>query len=153
MSSTIRVSIPTDSKGFVSQRCPSCRQCFRVRFGSGSNRPVAFCPYCGYHGKDCWWTGEQASYFKSVVSREAVEPMLDEFAQDLQKQFNRPGSPIRFTSTRRRKTQMTQNPRPLSEKKAAMSVMTFDCCGEKVKYTGAKRELHCIICGSLTSLV
>ncbi|CAN5908338.1 hypothetical protein BH23PLA1_BH23PLA1_37560 [soil metagenome] len=39
------ISIPTDSEGFISRKCPACSKRFKVTLGQGSDKPLTHCPY------------------------------------------------------------------------------------------------------------
>ncbi len=147
MEQHVKVSLSTDSDGFTSQECPSCHRVFKVVFGEGSGRPIGFCPYCGHAGQGCWWTQQQADYLTGVAGEKLVGPILDEFARDM-KRLNRPGSLISFDVDVKRGSV----PRQPLESEAIMAIVTFGCCGERLKHDGSQSQLHCIICSQLNDV-
>jgi len=140
----LTVSLSTDADGFVSQECPVCRRRFKVVFGEGSDRPIGHCSYCGHTGRDCWWTRQQAAYLRGVVGERVVDPMLDDFARSINR-MNRAGSLVQM------KASVKRNPRSRRpvEPSDSMAVVTFRCCGERIKHDGSTRQLYCVICGKL----
>lgn len=143
MDTRVNTHLTTDADGFVSQECPACRRRFKVIFERGGGRVVSFCPYCGHRGRDCWWTPEQVTYFKSVVTASVVAPMVEEFARDLRR-LNRRGGWISFDA----KLESSPRARQPMETSLRMPVAVFECCNEKVKHDGSARRLRCIICGA-----
>ena len=141
------VTLATDSDGFVSQECPVCARRFKVVFGEGSEQPISHCPYCGHSGQNCWWTQDQADYLTGVAGEEFVDPLLDDFARRINRS-NRPGGLVRFSA------KVTHGPRPSqpTESDAPMPILTFRCCGERVKHDGSAATLHCVICGASTNV-
>ena len=142
------ISIPTDSEGFISRKCPECSKLFKIKLGEGSDKPLAHCPYCNAHGDD-WFTDEQRTYVEAAsgnFAQNVVGKKLDEMTR----RFNR-GMPRGGFIT----AKMTHKPsprRPLppvpAETEEPMPVATFGCCGETVKHDGSAEVLHCVICGS-----
>lgn len=139
----MNISLPLDSDGFLSQECPKCRRRFKVVFGEGSKSPISCCPYCGHRGQGCWWTTQQADY----IAQAAARPIKDEFARDF-KRLNRPGSLLRFSV----EAHHGPTPVPPCESDTPMPIMTFACCGERVKFDGPRQSYYCLICGTPASL-
>lgn len=139
--STISVSLPTDVDGFVSQECPACLRRFRVQVSDESGDKIHHCPYCAHSGEDCWWTPEQTAFFTSQVEQQLVAPMLDRFADEV----NNVGNTgfVRLSASVDHRAPVIE---PL-ELDLEMTMITFPCCGEPIKYDGAFPELFCIICG------
>lgn len=142
MKKQISVSLPTDSDGFLSQECPVCKRRFKVKFGEGSEKPVAYCPHCGHGGERCWWTTQQAQYFAGTAGREVVGPMLDDMARKINR-TSRPGSSVKLSVT----VKHSPRPRIPREPEEPWSIVEFACCGERVKLESACQDVHCIICG------
>lgn len=124
-----------------------CQKRFKVIYGQGNDKPVDFCPYCGHQGQQCWWTPEQAAYFRSVVSNQVVAPMLDDFAQKVN-HVTRPGDLIQMKA---RVSHDMPAPSP-TESDTDMPVVTFACCSERIKHDRSADHLYCIICGQLQGL-
>ena len=147
MKQQVRVSLRTDEDGFISQECPACRKRFKVAFGEGSDRPVAYCPYCGHRGEDCWWTREQAAYLRGMAGKAFVTPMLEKFARDISR-MNRPGSLISVDA----KIKRAPAPRKPVEPSSFVPITVFECCDERVKHDDSVTQLHCIICGAVKAI-
>lgn len=145
MGTSVTVSLPTDSDGFVSQECPACDKLFKVIFGEGSQRPIGHCPYCGHADQDCWWTQAQADYLAATAGREIAGPLLDDFARRVNR-ANSSGGLLKISA----KVQHDPRPSQPEEPDEPMSVASFPCCGERIKHDGATASLHCIICGEVT---
>jgi hypothetical protein len=79
----VEISFPADGDGFLSQECPSCKLRFKVVFGEGSEQPLSGCPYCGFEGRDCWWTQAQADYISAVATNVVLGPELSKFERSL----------------------------------------------------------------------
>lgn len=143
----MKVSLETDADGFLSQECPACRKRFKAVFEEDSDKAIGHCPYCGHVGDDCWWTLEQAAYFESVVSEEVVGPMLDDFAQGVNR-MSRPGDLVQMKA----EVSHDRPAAPPVESGGGMLVATFACCGERIKHDGSADRLYCVICGRETNL-
>ena len=135
----MEVSFPTDTNGFLSQECPSCEQQFKVVFGEGSDDPISYCPYCGHHGNDCWFTKDQVHYLESVAANVFVMPEL----QNLERQ-------LKGMSNSFLKVDIKSNPpesvSPPIESDEPLDMVHFPCCGETIKVT-PHSEYFCVICG------
>lgn len=147
MSEQLSISLSTDEDGFLSQECPTCLRRFKVVFNEGSDKPLSFCPYCRHEGTDCWWTPEQAEYLSGTVANEFFRPELEEMARAI----NSSGSSSSFVSM-----SMTLDPpehvaQP-SELNEALPIMVFRCCNERIKYHPLGATLHCVICGTATTV-
>lgn len=137
----IQLALNADTDGFISQECPACRMFFKIAPGQGSSGTLSFCPYCGHHGTDCWWTPDQAEYLSSVAADQFLGPQLESMARA----FNR-GNRGDFLRT----TMRVSRSKPVSppdEPNGEMIFAEFTCCGERIKHVGGKRSLNCVICG------
>lgn len=145
MDTSVTVSLSTDSDGFVSQECPACSKRFKVVFGKGSDGPIGHCPYCGHAGQSCWWTQAQADYLAAMAGQEIARPLLDEFARRVNG-VSKAGDFLKVSA------KVEHGPRPTvpDELDTAMSVVNFQCCGERIKHDGSAATLHCIICGAVS---
>ena len=141
MKESFHVSLMTDDDGFLSQECPSCKRRFKATFNEGSDKPISFCPHCGHNDTGCWWTAEQAEYLSGKAAEEIVAPELNKIARD----FNRKSSGG-LISMNMKVSHSTTPPAP-EESNDDWPVVTFDCCGGRIKHTGQNSELRCIICG------
>jgi len=138
----VNIKLNTDDDGFLSQECPACERRFKVKFGEGSEAPIAFCPYCGHNQENCWWTQDQADYLAAVAGGEVLGPELEEMARD----FNRQSPKGGFVSISM-EVKRSPVPDPPDEPNDDWPTRTFDCCGETIKHDGQEESLHCIICG------
>ena len=141
MSNHLSVCLYTDNDGFLSQECPGCERRFKVNFSEGSDKPISFCPFCGHNDTGCWWTPEQAEYFSTKAAEEVVGPELEKMARD----FNHKSSGGLISMN----MEVSHSPTPPApdEPDDDWPVVTFECCGERIKYDGQNEELRCIICG------
>lgn len=128
----MEISFATDSSGFLSQECPSCHQYFKMMPGQGSSEPVSFCPYCGYEGRQCWFTPEQIEHIHSVtISRLAAHSLKD------------------FGGAKSSIPDPAISPVDIEDE---MENKRFPCCDETVKITRVDTAF-CIICGAQYSMV
>lgn len=146
------VQFTLDPDGYFSRECPSCERRFKIAPGKGSPNPLAYCPYCGHHGEDCWWTQDQLAYMNDQAGQladDVIGPELDRMARDFNRQ-RRPGSMIDISIkvTRNRRGASVAPPEETTE---PMTIVRFDCCGEDVKVLPDVAAPHCIICGKQTS--
>jgi Zn ribbon nucleic-acid-binding protein len=87
---SIRVGLPTDERGRTGQRCPKCRQYFKLKFGTGLPIEDRRCPHCCHLGDGSdFLTPEQLEYAKSValneLNRNVLGPMLRNWGQRLER--------------------------------------------------------------------
>jgi hypothetical protein len=142
------ISIPSDSQGFLSRKCPACSKLFKIKLGEGSDEPLSHCPYCDARGDD-WFTDEQRAYVRAVglnFARDVVSEQLGDMARRL----NRGASGGGFITAKMTHKSSPRQPVPpvLIESDQPMSVVFFECCKESVKHDGSSDSLHCIICGA-----
>jgi hypothetical protein len=135
----MQLSFPTDKDGFLSQECPSCEQRFKVRFGEGSEEPISFCPYCGYNGRDCWYTKEQISYIEAVAANRILVPEFKKLEREMKWAS---GGLLKIDM----KTDLPKPGSPPMETDEQLETFHFSCCNETIKLTQQDRH-YCIICG------
>lgn len=135
----MEIQLPTDSDGYLSQECPSCDQRFKVRFGEGSEEPISFCPYCGHHGHDCWYTQDQVQYIQTVATDVALSPELKKLEREMKKSS---GGFLKIDM----KTDLSEVGSPPMETDVTLDILRFPCCNETIKVTRHDRHF-CIICG------
>ena len=138
-----QVRLQTDGDGFLSQECPKCRKRFKIRFGEGSDKPVGYCPYCDHSGQQCWWTTEQVEYFTRVAGKKLVEPILQDFA----KKINRLNRRDSLLQVKARVSGDQTTPQPPPEPETPSELVTFECCGERVKVESGLESYNCVTCG------
>lgn len=138
------ISFPTDTDGFLTQECPSCRQQFKVILGEGSEEPVSYCPYCGFEGHDCWWTQSQADYISHVAANVVLGPEIRKLEQSLN---NASGSLLKVSLQ-----SSVPNVPPLPvDLDVDFEVFRFSCCNETIK-ADRHEMLFCVICGKEVDL-
>jgi len=140
----LEVSFPTDADGFISQECPSCVHRFKVLFGEGSEKPIAYCPYCGHQGHQCWYTAEQVDYIQAVAVSTTVGP-------ELRKLQRRLGSASTGFLKIGMKVDVPEPGVPPIEFDDPLDIVRFPCCNETVKVNRISR-IFCIICGMEISM-
>ena len=137
---TLEISLSTDSDGFLSQECPSCEQRFKAVFSEGDGgEPISFCPYCGYRGRNCWFTQAQADYMQSVAADVVVGPELKKLERRLK---GMAGGFLKASMT----SDLPKPPPAPLETDDLFDILHLACCDETIKVN--RRKLHfCIICG------
>jgi hypothetical protein len=97
LGSSVKVSVPTHSEGYLGRECPQadCEGYFKIKPGTGLTGPglTCTCPYCGHTASpDHFWTRDQIEYAKSVAFRQVTQA----FTKDLKSlEFNhRPRGPF-----------------------------------------------------------
>jgi hypothetical protein len=143
MNKTSSISFSLDSDGFLSQECPTCVKIFKTKPGSGSEKPIGFCPYCGYQGLDCWWTTEQVEYIQGMAQHEFVNPLLNEFQDSLKSSFNKYASNISVKADHINSTK----PLPPGESDSPMNTTVTECCNESIKHS--EPISFCLACGKV----
>ncbi|HPR42166.1 MAG TPA: hypothetical protein PK718_06430 [Candidatus Methanofastidiosa archaeon] len=144
METKMTLSLQTDSDGFITQECPECRRKFKIQYTEPKKgemlKSLSYCPYCGYNGKDCFWTREQVEYIEKMTMNRIVGPMLDRFGRQLEHMSN---SFMKIeTSTRYQKHAIA--PKEIE----GLRKFNFKCCIEPIKILeNWDSNLYCIICG------
>ena len=133
------ISFPTDTDGFLTQECPSCRQHFKVILGEGCEEPISYCPCCGFEGHDCWWTQPQADYISAVVTNVALGPELKKLERGLK---NASGGLLKINV----QSSIPEVPPPPMDVDGEFEVFRFSCCNETIK-ADRHEMLFCVICG------
>jgi len=141
------VPVPLDDDGFLRRACPTCKREFKW-MPSNEAEPVPdggyACPYCAQRADAHWLTEGQLAVLLDAAGRDKVDPMLDEFADDI-RSMNRPGSLLRFDVEI-----SPRGPRPtLTEPNDMMRVDPACHPKEPIKvaedWTGV---VHCLICAA-----
>jgi hypothetical protein len=144
----LRVPVPLDDDGFLRRACPACKREFKW-LPSDDSEPAPdagyACPYCAARtDANSWFTEAQLAVVYDAVGREAVDPMLKEFGDDVRR-MNDPKSFIQLDVTI-----PPRGPRPnLTEPNDMVRVDPTCHPREPVKvaedWTGV---VHCIICAA-----
>ena len=135
----MNIRFETDTDGFLSQECPSCRQRFKVLFGKGSDAAISFCPYCRHTGEDNWLTPEQLHYVQSVATEVIVRPQLKQF----KRQLSRSASDLIDVQVTEDECEAVSPPLETIDDYDSIH---FGCCAETIKAEQRER-FYCIICG------
>lgn len=142
------MSIPLDSDGFMRRECPTCERELKWRpTPEGEESTPApdagyFCPYCAVQAPlDVWWTKDQAKAVEAKVHNDAVKPLLDDFAQSLQRSSSPNFKITSAPAAREDEPQLTETD--------DMRRVDFDCHPtEPVKVLESwEQTVHCIVCG------
>lgn len=141
----MEIGFPTDRDGFLSNECPSCELKFKSSPGEGSNEPIGYCPYCGCHGEQCWFTKEQVKHIEAVAHSQIVGPELKKMQRSLK---GLGGKNLRISTS----SINTPQPPPPIETDDEFDILRFPCCGETIKVIKQK-NLFCIICGTEIDMI
>jgi len=68
----VQLTPDNDPNHYTTQECKKCNRQFKVTFGQG-NKPVAYCPYCGWH-EGQFWTTEQMIYLDCMARNKIKKP-------------------------------------------------------------------------------
>lgn len=149
-----QISIPLDSDGFLRRECPTCEREFKwlpSDAGDGSTEGAAeidpagyYCPFCGVQAESGkWLTKAQVEFVHHVARREFVEPILRDWAADLERK-----------STKHVKFKANPNfgddsPEPQLTEQDDMRRVDFECHpSEPVKVLDDwDGQVRCLICG------
>lgn len=145
----IQVKFPTDELGLTGRECPSCKEYFKVKFGTGLPTSECICPYCGEKSEHSqFFTQAQIEYAQSVAAREVLGPELKKLEQSF-KELERStrGGIIQF------KVRTTGFNFPLKyyQEKELETHVTCDHCGLEFAVYGV--FANCPDCSRLNALV
>jgi hypothetical protein len=91
------MSLPLDSDGFLRRECPTCEREFKVFAKAGDDAEAADagdecppggyrCPYCVVQAPpENWFTKPQIELAQSILTREFIDPTIDDFADEMRK--------------------------------------------------------------------
>jgi hypothetical protein len=139
---TVQFSFPTDSDGFISQKCPTCRRRFKVRVSARGRYSLHYCPYCGLESDKGWLTEEQQEYVCAAGTEHVMEPLLDALARALEPI----GGAGNFAALGVNCDKPIVPPKPV-EADRPMALFRSDCCREPVKHDPAVSPQYCVVCG------
>jgi Zn ribbon nucleic-acid-binding protein len=155
MDMKIKVSLPTDEKGFTGRECPRCTRYFKVKFGTGLHATVCHCPYCGYAGNHKEFdTKDQIEYAKSVAVKKAFESIIEPELRKLEESFKELERATRGGLIQIKvKTQGYPRALPLShyQEKKVETHVACDNCGLEFAVYGV--FAGCPDCGKLNALI
>jgi hypothetical protein len=99
MDDKLRISIPSDSEGFVRRACPACQREFKWLHTEDEDEATEpedrgfCCPYCAaWAPPDEWFTEAQVEYIAQVGLGAATGQLDQIFSR-----FNRPGGALKYT--------------------------------------------------------
>ncbi|MFG2782889.1 hypothetical protein ACGFY7_34275 [Streptomyces prunicolor] len=146
----MRVSIPSDGKGFFGRQCPECSLVFRMDTQQYEALPddlTLWCVYCGHHAEH--------SEFMTEQQHERIMRAADDFAtqmvnQELDKMFgglarSSRGGIISFSY----KKPQPFYPRPLPGIDEEQLVRIRTCAGCQNNYAIFGEHRYCPVCGPL----
>ena len=166
---TIPMTLPLDSDGFLRRECPSCERQFKWRptqseetdlsevgdgdsdtlnESQGANAAPEFyyCPYCYDPGAlNAWWTQEQLAYGRELAAAEVLGPELRDLADSMMR-LNRSGGLVGVHVDVN--MPILSRPEPLTEPDDMVRV-DFPChLDEPLKIDEAwDEEVACLLCG------
>lgn len=153
---TSEMSLPLDSEGFLRRECPTCEREFKWLHTPDDEietKPQSqvsyFCPYCRVNAEaGAWYTKAQLELARSTLMAEVVDPMLHEFANDIENI----GRSSRGMISAEVSFQSPEKPQGLTEVDD-MKRVEFSCHpSEPLKILEDwDRPVRCLICGSPTS--
>lgn len=144
---TLNVSLPLDSEGFLRRECPYCKRHFKVIIESSEEEDGSelFCPYCGQSADtSSFWTEDQVRYVKEIAGQKVVQPMLEKFAENMEK-MSKKSDFIKFEFER------PKAKRPVIAPEADdMIKVKPGCCLEEIKIEEDWRDnVYCVVCGNI----
>jgi len=154
---TIPMSLPLDSAGFLRRECPKCERQFKWRptqlneaddveeqEADAAPPEFYFCPYCHEaSAPDTWWTKEQVEFGKQLLLAEVVVPRFREFKNEVEQMNTRSGLLHMEVNT-----PSLPHPLALTEEDDMVRV-DFPCHPEeplKVEETW-QEKVACLVCG------
>lgn len=156
------VTVSIDRDGFLRRTCPSCGRDFKTesrqadlasalapqihRIGrelgviptnTGGEEPedMLRCPYCGHRAEASTMLPEDLRrYFKHLLMREVVMPMLHRTFGELEETFGRSSRPGTLFSVRMEYSRGALPQRPIhGPEPPDMKIVEFLCCGKRIK--------------------
>jgi len=176
------VLVSTDRDHFFRLTCPSCGRDFKIQIDqsdlqwalgsycqrvgydiglgdSRQRRPDRIrCPYCAYGGESVQMhTEETVAYFRRIIRRELVIPMLNKWASGLEESLGGGGhSGGLFSMSVEVKHSRSVLPvRPMhGPEPPDLKIVTFLCCGKKIKIADGWTDVRvCSYCGTEVALI
>ena len=152
---TLGMSVPLDSDGFLRRECPTCEREFKwvpdADDAAESEPPEGgyFCPYCAIQAPaDAWFTQAQLELAENIVTTELVDPMLKDFTRGINTGGRRSGGMFSVTAS-------YDTPEKMDHLTEAddMRRVDFACHPmEPVKVLDQwDRQVHCLICEEPTT--
>jgi hypothetical protein len=151
----LAMSVPLDDDGFLRRACPTCDREFKwlpSSNESATNEPSDepshegyFCPYCGVQSdQNEWLTQAQVELAQSLVARQVVAPMLQDFARQTRRSSGLMRIDVNYT--------VEDEPDPLIEPND-MRRVDYSCHpSEPLKIDEDwTRAVYCLVCGSVAN--
>jgi endogenous inhibitor of DNA gyrase (YacG/DUF329 family) len=145
---SLSVEFSIDDDGFLRRECPNCERQFKWHQGDhGEPEPRGgyFCPYCQKQSDGAWLTPVQARVVDYAVTKEVIEPALDDFGNSL-KGIERASGGFLKVSIK----EDVAEPPSIPDEPNDMVRVDFTCHpSESIKVGEEWTDLvHCLICGS-----
>jgi hypothetical protein len=152
---TMSVSFPLDSEGFLRRKCPTCDREFKWRNTPAGEQGVPqpaggyFCPYCGVQSPgNTWFTDAQNQLIQATIRNEAIVPALRDLQRSLESLNSRSGL-VRVTAPKDAPEEMLK---PELVEVDDMRRVDFKCHTEPVKISDDwEGTNYCLICGQQTN--
>ena len=142
--SSMEISLPTDSEGYLTQECKKCYRKFKVKYthdsSTTSKKELTYCPYCGEIGKNGFFTRQQTEFIENSAMSKVVGPMMEKFGREIE---THSGEFLKFeVSTSYPKYAIS----PIESED--LKKIYYVCCDETIKILeNWDNSLFCIICG------
>ena len=120
-----------------------CQDVEKEEQEDGDDGQELYCPYCGQSGEpNSFWTEEQTRYMEEITTQKIVKPMLDDFADDMER-IGRRSSFLEIKADR-----MQAKPPVIAPEPEDMIKLTPTCCNEPLKIEEDwEGPIFCLICG------
>lgn len=126
MMASTQIPIPSDSDGFVTRQCKSCKS--RLKLKSEQSNDNICCPYCGHASND-WLTDEQREYLNAHAKRFATKIADDRLKQMFGGVARQSNGVIKFKAEHRAESL----PSPPLELKGGFDKSISPCCSIEIK--------------------
>jgi len=152
---SIKVSLPSDERGFTGRECPKCFKYFKLKFGTGLPISICHCPYCGHTGDhNEFFTKDQIKYVKSIALREVMKRVVEPELRKLERSFKEleratKGGFIQI-EVKTKRSPITFSLKYYQEREVETYV-TCDNCGLEFAIYGI--FANCPDCGKLNALI
>lgn len=141
------ISVPLDSDGFLRRECPTCEREFKWLPSEDEKSATPdpsgyYCPYCAVQVSDGWLTKPQAEAAQATVMRDVVDPMLDDFANNLGRSSS---GMFKVNANRERSPAPPELSEPDDMRRIDLPCHPSEPLKVLEDWTG---PLHCLICGA-----
>lgn len=146
MDMTFKISIPCDDDGFLTLRCPACREHFKLGSDDFQDDSVVdiFCPYCGLSESTNDFLTQDIMEAATREAENQAMAFLEKELGKMTKDLNR----SKFIKADLKGNFKKNAPKVLFEENN-MKIINFECCHKKVKIldTIPHSIFYCSFCG------